>query len=95
MIKANPKVDKLKKVRDTIKELKKLEEQLAKEISKEAQNQTVVYGERWQAIQVCTDRKGAIDPVAIELKGLDPDSFRKPPIVVYSLKIEPRASDIQ
>lgn len=87
-------VDRLKEVRDQIKTLQKEEESLVKAISLIMGNADICYGELLMAKQIVQNRKGSIDPLAIKLKGFDPDSFRKPGITVYSLKIEPIPLDI-
>lgn len=87
----NPKVDELKFVRDEIKRLEKIAEALAKEVSKSfGKKKKVLYGERWIAMEKLSERKGAIDPKAIELKGMDPDKFRKPPVISHSIIFQPR-----
>lgn len=87
-------VDQLADVRAEIKTLQDREKVLKAAVSKRMGEADTLGGDEFIAIQTLTERAGSIDAKAMERAGIDPARFRKPAIVVQTIRVERRVSEV-
>ena len=87
-------VDQLAEARTKKKQCENLIKTLSDKISAAMGSDDSLCGDGYIAHQKITERKGSLDLKKLEESGVDVEAFRKPPVLVHTIRVEERVNEL-